>query len=230
SLRFAIDKLRGKDRQHRLSFGAINLKIRSQSPDLTVVRACLLGEFEAAMDHTDRNARFIVDAGGYIGLASILFARRFPKAQIVCLEPSSENYALARENCAPYPNITVLNKALGPQSGHATLRDRGTGQWGFTITPASDQGQSDIEAVAVISLPDLMTQFNASDVDLLKLDIEGAEYELFEASEEWIANCDVMIVELHEKIRTGVEALYKSAVQGRRTISRDAEKELSVRS
>lgn len=226
SLRFAFDQMRGEAAEHALSFGGIRLALRSGSPDLTVVRACLLGEFDEAFACTSPDAKLIVDAGGYIGLVSILMARRFPDARILCLEPSSENVALARKNCAPYPNISVLNKALGPESGRAVLRDRGTGQWGFTIAvKVNDEG----EEVEVVSLADLMHDHGAARIDLLKLDIEGAEYELFEVAESWCPKCDVMIVELHEKIRPGVEALYKAATQNRRALPGTAEKRLSVR-
>lgn len=225
---FMIDHLRRRKIKHRLAFGDIDLTIRAGTPDLTVVRACLLGEFDEAIKHTDADAEFLVDAGGYIGLVSVLLARRFPKARIVCIEPSSENYMMAKENCAPYGNVTVLNAALGAASGVATLRDRGTGQWGFTIAPSTDRLGLQLERVEVVSIPDLMEQFATDRIDLLKLDIEGAEFELFESAETWIDDCGVLIVELHEKIRPGVEDLYVMATERRRTVGRDAEKRLTV--
>ena len=225
---FMIDHLRRRKTKHRLAFDDINLTIRAGTPDLTVVRACLLGEFEEAIKHTDSDAEFLVDAGGYIGLVSVLLARRFPNARIVCIEPSSENYTMAMENCAPYGNVTVMNAALGAASGVATLRDRGTGQWGFTITNFSESPTHDVEDVTVVSLPGIMQNFGANKIDFLKLDIEGAEYELFEAADTWIGHCGVLIVELHERIRPGVEALYAQATSGRRTLGRNAEKHLTV--
>lgn len=227
-LHYMLDRISGRDSRHRLQFGEITLTIRTRSPDLQVVRACLLGEFEQAMAETDPQARFIVDAGGYIGLVSILLARRFPKARIVCLEPSSENFVIARENCAPYDNVTVLNKGLGAESGWAILRDRGTGQWGFSFTPSTDRPSAEMEGVDVISLPKLMDRFGADRIDLLKLDIEGSEYELFEVAESWIDHCQVLIVELHEGIRPGIGALYGHATASRRSLSRNGEKHLSV--
>jgi FkbM family methyltransferase len=229
SARFVRDRRKGVQALHHFKIGDIGLWLRTQSPDLKVVRACLLGEFDEALDLSKPDSRFIVDAGGFIGLVSILFAKRFPDARVICLEPSSENFEIARRNCEPWPNITVLNCALGSSSGHATLRDRGTGQWGFTITDTVEQGGvRDIEDVEVVSLPDLMAAYGAERVDLLKLDIEGAEYDIFQTSEDWIGACQVMIVELHEKIRPGVTELYQKITHGRREVSRDAEKRLSV--
>lgn len=223
---YMMNRARGAKSQQFFQIGDIGLWVRTHSPDLNVLRACLLGEFDEPLALTRPDARFIVDAGGYIGLTSILFARRFPQAQVICLEPSTENHAIAKRNCAPFRNITVLNCALGPVSGKAVLQDRGTGQWGFTITEAA--GARALEVVEVLSLSELMAAHGAARVDLLKLDIEGGEYELFETAPEWIDRCEVMIVELHEKIRPGVEDLYTQVTRGRREISRDAEKRLSV--
>ena len=230
SLRFILDRKRGVNSQHFFRIGDIGLWLRTNSPDLKVVRACLLGEFDEALTLSPQDSRFIVDAGGFIGLVSILFAKRFPNARIICLEPSTENFQLARRNCAPWNNITVLNCALGSASGRATLRDRGTGQWGFTITDTvADQGAKDMENVEVISLPDLMKVYGANQIDLLKLDVEGAKYEIFQAARDWIDTCKVMIVELHEKIRPGVTDLYQQITRGRQEVgSQFAEKRMSV--
>ena len=225
---FALNHAVGRERKHRIRFGDIELYVRSNTPDLTVVRACLLGEFEEAMAETTDDARLIIDGGGYIGLVSILFARRFPAAQIVCLEPSSENFELARENCRPYSNIDVLNIALGASSGDATLKDRGTGQWGFTITDLGDGHGLELGKVKVVTIPQLLEHYSAARIDLLKLDIEGAEYELLEDAPAWINLCSVLFIELHEKIRPGVESLYARAIHGRRQVTGCAEKHLTV--
>ncbi len=223
---YMVNRARKAKSQQYFQIGDIGLWVRTHSPDLNVVRACLLGEFDEALAMTRPDARFIVDAGGYIGLVSILFARRFPDARIICLEPSTENYTLARRNCEPFPNITVLNCALGPKAGTAMLQDRGTGQWGFTIAEAQDAKA--MEEVVVVSLPELVAAHGVTRIDLLKLDIEGGEYELFQSAGEWIDRCEVMITELHEKIRPGIEALYAQVTEGRHEVSRDAEKRLSV--
>lgn len=224
---FAIDQWRGKVARHTLVFQGISLTLRTRSPDLKVVRACLLGEFDQAITHTRMDARFIVDGGGYLGLVSILFARHFPQAQVVCLEPSSENFKLAQKNCMPYSNITVLKVALGKARGSAILRDRQTGQWGYTITNA-ENFETELERVTVITLPDLMMRYNVDRIDLLKLDIEGSEYDLFEVAETWIVLCDLMVVELHERIRPGVEALYAQVIANRHNLKKDGEKHISI--
>ena len=75
----------------------------------------------------------ILDAGGYIGTAAIAFAKQYPSATIVSLEPNSNNYQLLAQNTATWRNIVAMNKALAPEPGGLILYDRGTGAWGFTL-------------------------------------------------------------------------------------------------
>lgn len=227
--RFQLDDRRGKRAVHTLTFDGLPLKVRTKSPDLTVVRAALLGEFEPAIARTGTAHGFIVDAGGYIGSAAIAFARAFPNAQVVSLEPSGENFALARDNCAPYPNITVINAALAAEDGTAQLRDRGTGQWGFTIAADGDAAGAVLGDVDTVTLPALMARYGKSGIDLLKLDIEGGEYDVFQAAANWLPVTDVVFTELHERIRPGVTALYRQTMAEREEIDLGAEKNLSVR-
>ena len=77
---------------------------------------------EAVMERYARgvaeNRRMLVlDCGGNIGLAAIWYARLFPKATIVTLEPDPENFALLLRNVAPYPNIHAIQGGIWSTSG-----------------------------------------------------------------------------------------------------------------
>jgi FkbM family methyltransferase len=230
SVTYWFDTWRGKVQTHTMRFGDVRLTIRSASPDLTVVRACLLGEFQPAMDAAGDTAECIIDAGGFIGLASILFARKYPEARVYCLEPSIENFPLAQSNCAALSNVEVLNIALGAESGERVLQDRGTGQWGYSISAADSGNHGDLEIVQVMSLCDLLEEKGEKSIDILKLDIEGAEAELFECADAWIDRCQVIAVELHERIVPGVTALYEKVTANRQELMLEtAEKRVSVR-
>jgi formylmethanofuran dehydrogenase subunit E-like metal-binding protein len=85
-----------------------------------------------------------------------------------------------------------------------------------------------IEQVEQVTLQELMSQFSVKRINFLKLDIEGAEYELLKDPDTWLQQCDVLMVELHERFCPGVESLYSKACQGRQEIHSVAEKRLSV--
>ncbi len=231
TLTFLLYRRLKKQRICRLRFDGVWLHVRTLSRDLTVVRSALRGEYEPALNATTIRHRFIVDAGGYIGTAAIVFARRFPEATIVCLEPSIENYELARANCAPWPNIEVLNCALAKSEGIATLRDRGTGQWGFTIVDNSADNNSlkYMHEVETTSIEHLLGRYGRRGIDLLKLDIEGGEYELLRDAPSWVQSCETIMAEIHDKICPGASEAFNRATRGRREIAQFGEKRISLR-
>jgi len=53
-----------------------------------------------------REPKYILDAGGNIGLAAIFFAATYPNAQIITVEPDKDNYFILSENIRRYKNIS----------------------------------------------------------------------------------------------------------------------------
>jgi len=159
-----------------------------------------------------------------------VFAEAYPEATIVTLEPSTENFALLRRNVAPYKNIVPLNKALAPEPGRLVLKDRGTGQWGFTLVPKpADNAASAVkEEVECTTLDQLMREFGADGIGILKLDIEGGEHALLSRNTDWIARTDAICIELHDRIVAGCSDLYRAATAGRQNTKMPGEKYLSL--
>ena len=225
---YVLSRAAGRRSRHRLRIGDLELLVRAQGPDLKVVRSCLLGEFDEALDLAGPDPRLIIDAGGYIGVTSALFAQRYPGARVICLEPNSENAAIARQNMADFANVEVIEAALATSTDTAWLSDRGSGQWSFTITDLGDETRH-LHEVRVTSLPELLKCTGYGRIDFLKLDIEGSEFELFEDAETWLHLVDVVAVELHERFRPGVTELYERTMAGRRHLmSGKAEKRITV--
>jgi FkbM family methyltransferase len=161
----------------------------------------------------DLMPRIIVDAGANIGAASIYFAKRYPTATILALEPEASNFALLRKNCLHLPQVIPVQAALWPQPAMLTVADSEAEKWAFTVRPRLGE-----EAVVRgITVDDLMREFSVDRIDLLKLDIEGAEKELFgHAPAEWLRHVSVIAIELHDRFSAGcAEALY-SALYGRK--------------
>jgi FkbM family methyltransferase len=143
----------------------------------------------------------IVDAGANIGLASVYFASRYPEARILAIEPEAQNFELLLKNTAPYPNIQAVRAALWSESGVIGVVDSGTGAWGFRTEASSEALVAN--SVRAATLDELLDEFGFDHVDLLKLDIEGAEVEVFADTSEWIDRVNVVVAELHERYRTG---------------------------
>jgi FkbM family methyltransferase len=201
--------------------------IRPCTPDLDVAKSCFAGEFEAAIKAASPLKHgFIIDAGGYIGTSAIAFAEAFPQAQIISLEPSKENFDILSRNVRAYPNIIAVNKALGAHGGSIALRDRGTGEWGFSIVDC--RRSTVLHNVQLTTIPALLQEFSSRGIDILKLDIEGGEFELLKDRPQWIQNSRVIIAELHDYIIPGCEAAFRNAMCGRIQMECSGEKTMSV--
>lgn len=214
-----------------VSINSQRMIIRPGTPDFSVVMECLSGEFERAIQAAiPLQHGLIVDAGGYIGTAAMAFAKAFPDARVVTLEPSLENFRILRQNIAPYPNITAINKALGKSQGSISLVNRGTGEWGFSIVQAPTDCASPrmLHDVEITTIETILEEFQSAGIDLLKLDIEGGEYDLLSGFPAWLQSTRVIFAELHERIVPGCEDLFKRVTANRRALATSGEKVLSV--
>jgi FkbM family methyltransferase len=147
----------------------------------------------------------IVDAGAHIGMTSILFALRYPRARIIAIEPESSNFAALVKNTAPYKKITPIQAALWREDGEVTLGPSDAHPKGaFQIV---ENGRRRVRA---LKMDTLMRETGTASIDLLKVDIEGAEIEVFESC-PWIRNVRVIAIELHDRVRPGCSSVVKSA-------------------
>ena len=134
----------------------------------------------------------IVDGGANIGLASIFWKREYPSARIVAYEadPAIASVALANLMAAGASDVTVESAALWVNDG--CLKFDAQGGAGGLI---SEFGVSDVTAVR---LRDVIT--NLDSVDLLKLDIEGAETAVIEDCAEVLPQVDLIAMEYHSRV------------------------------
>lgn len=173
---------------------------------------------------------FIIDAGGYIGMAAIARARMFPSATIVSIEPSTRNFALLRRNVEAFPNIMPLNMALLGITRQVTLRDRGRDEWGYTVVAeALDvRGTSLLHSAMGTTVDELMTTHSKSGVDILKLDIEGSEKEVLDRSGSWIGQVAIVVAELHDHVTSGCSVVFNAATEKMERLPSKGEKVIAI--
>jgi FkbM family methyltransferase len=150
--------------------------------------------------------KVIVDAGANIGLASIYFANKYPGAKIIAIEPEQSNFELLKENIAPYPNIIPVQAALWHKNEEINLIDPRLGKWGFMteMKNSSENIPGNIcHAVVAMTVDKIIKDYNLAKIDILKIDIEGAEKEVFSDTSSWIEKVDSLIIELHERMKIG---------------------------
>jgi len=157
---------------------------------------------------------FIVDAGANVGFTAVFFANLYPQAKVVAVEPEASNFALLQKNAAPYKNITAIRAALWKENGVIDLVDPGIGHYGFQTKEFLGASDSKRDRVASLTVDSLMAQHGIPYIDLLKMDIEGAEKEVFENASAWIDKIGVLAIELHDRFKIGCNRSFYLATSG----------------
>ena len=143
--------------------------------------------------------KIIFDLGANVGFASIYFANRFPGSQIIAIEPNAENYKSAVMNSENYDNIKMIYDAVWNRHEELHVVDKGHGEAAFMIEPG--KGENEVPAYTIKSLMQMM---KTDEIDILKIDIEGSEKEIFETGyEDWLPKTKIVIVETHDRYRKG---------------------------
>lgn len=152
--------------------------------------------------------RAIVDAGAHIGLVSVLFANRFPEAKIISIEPQKDNFDLLLRNTEHYPNITAVNKALWSCQTKLTIANPDESTWSYRMKK-SNEGQVD-----TTTIDQIFEGFQFERIDLLKIDVEGSEKEIFERSNSWIDRVSIIAAEVHDGFVPGCRRAFYRATEG----------------
>ncbi len=149
--------------------------------------------------------RRILDLGGNIGFGSVFLAKLFPEAEFAVVEPDPRNLALLKTNLRlNQVPARVIAGAIGSTAGTLKLRF-GDNPTCSSMTGTGMHDLADAVEVKVTTIPQVMAQAGWSEVDLVKIDIEGAEEDLLARDNQWLARVGAIILEIHPN--TTVERL-----------------------
>jgi FkbM family methyltransferase len=183
------------------------LTMRPTLADLETYRYVFMKQ-EYEYDYTD--AEYIIDAGAHIGLVSTFFSLKYPEAKILSIEPEDTNYQLLVTNTKRFPNIKPIKAALWSHKTFVNILNSDVADWEYRVAAA--QNNSGITAITV---EDAMSDLGAEHIDILKIDIEGAEIEVFKTSNSWIDRIKSIILETHDRFRPGCTQAVETAITGR---------------
>ena len=205
--------------------------VRKGAPDLSAAISCFSGEFDIVKYLFPKDySGIIVDAGGYIGTSAIALRQIYPKAKIIVIEPSQSNFAILRKNLEGLSNIRVVYGALiGGSQKTIILNNRGTSEWGYTIVskPLDNPSAKPLHKTPTFRLRDLLDK--REKIGLLKLDIEGGEFDLLKKDMKTLKDIPVVFAELHDRIIKGCEEMYFKFSKNRILIKDRGEKYLSIK-
>lgn len=140
----------------------------------------------------------IIDAGANIGLASRFFKMKYPNASVVLIEIDQDNLNMIGKNLAPYNDLHIMDKALYNKKAYFKVEDPFNATNSFVVTEVSKEDKYDIEA---ITIPEILEKHQWNTIDILKIDIEGAEKQLFSSNyDSWLPKVNVIMIETHDRM------------------------------
>ncbi len=143
----------------------------------------------------------ILDLGANTGLATLYFAALFPGAKIIGVEPDQENFDIAVLNTKAYNNVSLLKKAIWNKDTLLEIVDTGAKKDTIMVREAAVSSPHTIEAITIDTICE---NANWPSIDILKIDIEGAEKELFSSGfENWLPRTKILFVEVHDDMKKG---------------------------
>lgn len=212
-LRPASDGLISSQRLYKvkLTLGGQTIPIQIRLQDIHMVQEIFVRQ-DYAVIAADEGAGYIVDLGGNIGLTSLYFRTVIGMKQaIITLEPSSLNYSILAANTERDTHITIVQKAVSNTAGiqewhentlcyNSKLAEHGA-PTRYTNLPESTNTNNTSQrlSVEVVTMPDLIQIHDLSRIALLKVDIEGAEVQLFQGDISWLTMVDYLMIEIHDE-------------------------------
>jgi FkbM family methyltransferase len=142
----------------------------------------------------------VVDLGANAGFTSIFFARKYPDAKIIAVEPVASNLEILRRNVElNHLNVSIVPAAIAVEDGSVTMDVSGL-DYGHQVIDDSAERPNDcgVTRVNAISMRSLMAEFELERIGLLKIDIEGYEKRLLSENCDWLRLVDAICIELHD--------------------------------
>lgn len=139
----------------------------------------------------------ILDLGANIGMTAVYFSGVWPDAQYLCVEPDPRNLELLRLNLAQNSlPAQVVEGAVGARPGRLELLFDDDPTCSTLLTSGLHGHTRGIE-VEVTTVEEVLDRAGWDDIDLLKIDIEGAEEDLLSGSPAWLDRVKAIIIEIH---------------------------------
>jgi FkbM family methyltransferase len=168
---------------------------------------------EYQLPFPDFAPRHALDLGANVGYASVAFAARWPEARILAVEPSGQNLALLNMNIRPWRHVVALQAAVWSQPARVRIANPGAPANAYRM---SESASPEPDAVPAYTVDQLIARLGCERLGLLKMDIEGAEAEIFRHAAGWLDQVDVLLVELHDRLVPGCGQALGDALRGRR--------------
>lgn len=172
------------------------VRMKESSDEFVFDEIFVRHEYRPVCEHL-RHHQVILDLGANVGYASAFFASKFPDARVIAVEPDPANFALCCKNLEPYGSrITTLQGAVWSSCSKLALSHELGEGWATQVVKPKSDTRSQVEGW---DLPTILDLCRVETVDLLKIDIEGSEAEVFSCNTaSWLSRVRNICIELHD--------------------------------
>lgn len=144
----------------------------------------------------------VFDVGAQVGVVSIYLAKRYPGIKVYAFEPMPQNFSRLQRNIKANgvaENVTAINKAMTGDGRKVTIAGDTTRNSGGASIFKSGKSSYEVNS---ITLQDAVHEYGSGIIALLKLDCEGAEYEIIDSilNQEWKPIIKRIRGEVHPRI------------------------------
>ncbi len=176
----------------------LKIKLRTRSTDLQAfTNVWILKEYKIEGFEIIEND-VIIDVGGHIGLFALYASLKCPNGKIISIEPHPQNFLLLKENMAnnKFNKIVFMNKAITNSNREIDLFVDSLDDSAHSIY---GNGKNSMK-IKSTTLENIMTENQISKCNMLKMDCEGAEFEIIESlSDDQLFKIEKLCFEYHLK-------------------------------
>lgn len=154
----------------------------------------LLSDYRAALLRGE--TPLLIDCGGNVGFATRWFARMFPEARIVVVEPTDQNFKMLTMNTEHLGERVVrLKGGIWNNSARLAITNPDAGSAAFRV---EELDMSESEGLRSYTINEICDMQGVSAPFIVKLDIEGAQSALFKSNTDWVPRTHLITLELDD--------------------------------
>jgi FkbM family methyltransferase len=228
---YVLQRLRSAASRSRVPYALYSKRLRfpvycrPSTTDVNVFNQILLRHEYRCVDDV-RDPALIIDCGANVGYSAAYFLSRYPRAYLIAVEPDPENFEMLQTNLKSFAGrFRAICSAVWSRPARLVLAESylGPGQeWARQVCEAQ---AGDANAFAATDIGTLLRDSGFARVSILKMDIEGAEAEVFSSGyDTWLPKIDNLVIELHSD---ECEAIFAKAIE-RENFTRSRCEELHV--
>jgi FkbM family methyltransferase len=181
------------------------IRIRPMSNDHYTFIEVFVDEVYGALCHYAKDAKSIVDLGANIGLASLYMMRQYPGARLLAVEPDPSNFKLLLQNLEASQfcdRSRAIQAAVWSDSGPLEIHQpESAGHVNqYRVKPVESTGEK-CGAIPGMTIQKIFEMSGFDSIDILKVDVEGAEVELFKGNTDWLKRVRWLAIEFHDESR-----------------------------